>query len=139
MDDNYNKMAKLKPEREVQLDEVDNDKESLAEREDAYSDMSDMQTALSKLFPASLGDYISNKVMVGRISPDGFMDLLYLMTETDVFNTPEKENIDVSQMVLKNYILLSVGLDGKGRIDQIELAGAAKADEEMEKMSKLGL
>lgn len=128
----YDKLAKTNKERDIEISE-DGNKEgqpTLSDKEENYEDMSDLQSALTKLFPASLGNNITNKVMVGRISPDVFMELLYLMTESDIFNSAQDEEIDVAQAVIKNYTLLSIGLDGKGRIDQIELAGASKSVEE---------
>lgn len=128
----YDKLAEKNPERKVVGEEKgEKEEKTLAEKEENYDDMSDLQTSLAKLFPGTLGNEITNKLMVARISPDVFMDLLYLMTESDVFNTPSGEIIDVARFVIKNYTLGSIGLDGKGRIDQIELAGASKADEEL--------
>ena len=131
----YDKLAEENPAREVLGGEVKEEK-TLAEKEDNYEDLSDLQTSLAKLFPGALGNTITNKLMVARVDPAVFMDLLYLMVESDVFTTSEDIPIDVAQMVLKNYTLLTIGLDGKGRIDQIELAGASKSDEELSGMGK---
>lgn len=134
-DDMYLALVEEKPEREVELIAEEKVK-TLAEKEDELPSLTDMQAVLKRLFPDFLGDQTSNAAMVGRIAPDVFLSLLHLMTVEDILKTDPREKISVVTTLLKNYVLLSIGLDGKGRIDQIELAGASKESEELEKLGK---
>ena len=105
-------------------------RKSLTEQVEETPNLSDMQTAIIKLNPDDLGDDITNKVMVARIAPDAFLPLLIMMTKEDIANSDPAMSISVPSLLLKNYVLLSIGTDGKGRIDILELAGAAKELEE---------
>jgi hypothetical protein len=50
------------------------------------------------------------------------------------------EDVDVQQIINLVYSAFSIGLEGKGRLDAINLAGAAREAQELESVSKsLGL
>lgn len=109
---------------------------SLAEGMSLAQDLSDIQTAMKKLFPDTLNN---NSVMIARIQPDLFLTLLNIMTLEDVMNKQPNEPIDVMACLRDNYVRLSVGLDGEGRIDMAELAGAARAEKNRrDNISRLG-
>lgn len=141
-DDIYEEMSTKESERDIILDDED-DKggvKTLTQRAEETPNLSDMQTASLKLFPEELGNAVANKVMIGRIAPDAFLPLLHMMTKADIARADPQKEINVEEYLLSNYILLSVGLDGKGRIDELELAGAARDEEESDKLGKaLGL
>jgi len=136
----YEEKATLVPAREVEvIDEEGEDvagHKSLAERLEETSDLSDMQIAIANLFPGDLGGKIYNALMIARVAPDVFMPLLKLLVNEEIKKSEPTQNINVASIVAKIYILLSIGLDGKGRIDHIELAGASKETEELEKLGK---
>lgn len=137
----YNELATEAPEREIELldEEKEGDKakrKSLAEKMEEGTDLTDMQSAVRDLFPSGLGDDVANAVMVGRVAPDVFISALRLMTVQDIMESDPDKSINVVKTMMKNYVLLSIGLDGKGRIDLIELAGASKETEELEKLGK---
>lgn len=106
--------------------------QSLTDKIDQLSDLTDMQAYLYKLFPENLGSPSANAIMISRISPDVFLPLLRLMVENEIMNADPTEPINVIDVVQRNYTLLSVGLDGKGRIDIAELAGAARETKMMQ-------
>lgn len=133
--DIYSQLAEERPERTIEEIEEGRAK-TLSEKAEEAPSLTDMQAALLRLFPEGLGGQVANSAMIARIAPDVFLDLLYLMTESDVFTSDPDKPIDVPLLALKNYTLLSIGLDGKGRIDQIELAGASKESDELEKLGK---
>lgn len=136
----YEELATEAPEREIELlDEEEGDKtgrKSLAEKLEETTDLTDLQSAIKNLFPAGLGDEVVNKVMVARIAPDVFIPLLKMLVNEEIAKSDPKKSISVAATVAKMYTLLSIGLDGKGRIDHIELAGASKETEELEKLGK---
>lgn len=138
VDEIYKDKVILEPEREVEEDlgEEEDGHKSLSEKIDETPDLSDMQSALRKLFPDSLGDDIVNKVMVARVAPDVFIPLLKMLVNEEIAKSDPTKPISVAVTVAKLYTLLSIGLDGKGRIDHIELAGASKDSEELEKFGK---
>lgn len=90
------------------------------------SDLSDVQSALLKLFPKSETDESHNLAMIGRIAPEVFLPALKLKTVNDLMKLPPGASIDVVTTLLNNYYTMSIGLDGKGRFDMIELVGAGK-------------
>lgn len=135
----FDELAIEAPERVVEPLEEGEDKttaKSMAEKGEETPDLSDMQSAIAKLFPEGLGDDIANKVMIARIAPDVFIPLLRLMVVEEIMKSDPKKPISVVSTMAKIYTLLSIGLDGKGRIDHIELAGASKETEELEKLGK---
>jgi len=136
----YEELATEAPEREVGvLDEEsggETKRKSLAEKLEETSELTDMQSAVASLFPGELGNDVANKTMIGRIAPDVFISALKLMTIQDLTESDPDKPINVVRTMMKNYVLLSIGLDGKGRIDLIELAGANKETEELEKLGK---
>lgn len=128
--------------RPVELPTVEEDKgddeehPSLREAMSSSSDLTDMQFAAEKLFPAKLGvNRIHNSLMVGRIDPNAFLAMLHLcsidriMTE---LSRNYKKTVNVNDIYMEQYTLLSVGLDGEGRIDQLELAGAAREEKRLQ-------
>lgn len=133
----YDQLSHQDAERDIALpkDEEDDGNATLADRWDSAS-LSDMQFTGSKLFPEMIGDSISNKIQIARIAPEIFISVLRLQTVEDIMQTPSDKPISVVQTMIKNYILLSIGLDGKGRIDLLELAGSSRETEELEKLGK---
>lgn len=109
---------------------------TLGEKSDEISELTDMQTAIKQLFPGGLGSDIYNALMIARIAPDVFIPLLRLIVVSEVMRSPADKPINVVDIMSKIYTLLSIGLDGKGRIDHIELAGASKDTEELEGLGK---
>lgn len=106
---------------------------SLTEAMDEATDLTDMQFAMAKMFPK---DVKVDDVMVGRIAPEAFLSLLQLMVTNDMMTSNPAKGIDVNSLVVKNYIKLTVGLDGKGRIDIAELLGAAREIKREESLLK---
>jgi len=106
---------------------------TLTESMDEATDLTDMQFAAAHLFPKNV--QVSD-VMIGRIAPDAFLALLHIMVTDEVMSSDPNKPIDVNQAIIKNYIKLTVGLDGKGRIDYAELLGAAKEIRKEESLLK---
>jgi hypothetical protein len=120
-------------ERDIEVTEEGQGSGTLSERMSLEA-ISDMQSAQASLFPDKLGGDILNKVMISRIAPDMFNPMLRLMTLDDILSSDSKKPIDVNAIVIKNYILTSIGLDGRGRVDLIELAGASREAEELKEL-----
>lgn len=102
--------------------------ESLSDRVMSRADMSDMQTVFSELFPESLGTKVTNKLMVGRIEPSALLSLNNLLATNEVMMCNPEQDVNVAESIVRNYVLLTIGLDGRGRIDAEELAGAAREE-----------
>ena len=132
----YGEMAENLGSRAVEIEEVDvGEQKSLSAKEEDYSDLSDLQGTLKRLYP-NLGNKISNAIMFARVSPDMFLAMIRLLTNAEVRRADPHEEINISEIAAKYYILSSIGLDGKGRIDSIELAGSARENAELENISK---
>jgi len=101
----------------------------------ARADMSDMQTVFAELFPQSLGTPVTNKLMVARIEPSALLALNNMLSTNEIMMSDPEKDVNVSEIIIKDYTLLTIGLDGKGRIDAEVLAGAAREEKMvMEKM-----
>ena len=135
----YNKLATEAPPREVELPKSSAETVSkgsdghntLSEGLGSSEDLTDMQAALAKLFPTMLD---SNSVMVGRIDPSLLLSMLHLKSVGEIMRSDPTKPIDVDSIWLKNYVLLSIGLDGRGRIDIAEIAGAAREEKRADKL-----
>jgi len=135
----FDELATEEAERKVEpLEDEGNGTEakSLTEKLDEAPELSDMQTAIRQLFPGELGGKIYNALMIARVAPDVFIPLLKLLVNEEIKRSNYKKPVSVASTLAKVYTLLSIGLDGKGRIDHIELAGASKETEELEKLGK---
>jgi len=134
LDKEYLELSQQAAVREVTLPEKpESEAKSLTEAMDEATDLTDMQFAMAKMFPK---DVKVDDVMVGRIAPEAFLSLLQLMVTNDMMTSSPTSGIDVNNLIVKNYIKLTVGLDGKGRIDIAELLGAAREMKKEESLLK---
>ena len=126
-DEAYDSMAVEAPVREVDMPENEENlaAKSFSDKEDENDDITDMQAVMRKLFPKQ-STAEENLAMVGRIYPDVFVPLIDMMSTNEVMMSPDDAKINVAAIHLKHYALLSIGLDGRGRIDALELGGAAR-------------
>jgi len=134
----YFDLAQEDMEREIDIPGEAQHK-TLEEKMDEKPDLSDLQSTIRSLFPEFTEDEMNELariVMVARIAPDVFSDLIYLNTVSLLQKSDPLKPIDVTGTLTKVYGLFSVGLDGKGRIDQIELHGSAKEEKELEKLGR---
>lgn len=127
--------ATYAPAREVALPPDSNVQDgqtaSLTNRIDNISDLTDMQAYLLKLFP-NLNNQAYDLIMVSRISPDTFMPMMRILVDNEVMTSDPSKEINVGAIAMRVYGLLSIGLDGKGRIDIAELAGVEHENKKME-------
>ena len=134
--DGYTPLLTEEAEREVELPEHNGHK-SMMEAEEESPNQSDLQTVLHRLFPIFSNKEINQmgqSIMMARIAPDVFLDLIFCTVDSILENHNPTENIDVQATFNLVYSIFSIGLDGKGRFDALELAGAVK-EEEMEQLS----
>ncbi len=130
--DEYDEMATEVPEREVEV--LKGQFGSYSEQEDNNPLLSDFQSAQKRLFP-DFGDPVLNRAGVSRIGTDVFLDMLYLGTVRTIYKHKEEEDIDVIGALMDTYNALAIGIDGKGREDDIVMAGSARETEELKKLS----
>ena len=134
IDPEYLELSEQAAPREVELPKgPDQTAKSLTEAMDDATDLTDMQFAMARMFPK---DVKVDDVMIGRISPEAFLSLLQLKVTNDMMMSDPAKGIDVNDLIITNYIKLTVGLDGKGRIDIAELLGAAKEIRKEESLLK---
>ena len=133
-EDVYNQMVTEKPARDIDIDDGE-DIRSMEDREDEAPNLSDLQTTLRKLYP-TLGEIIDQALMIARISPDMFIPMLRVLVNSYIKKQDPHKPLDVANIASLYYVLCSIGLDGKGRIDIIELAGSAKEADDLESLMK---
>jgi hypothetical protein len=100
------------------------------------ADMTDMQTALSMLFPKE-ANINYGSLMVADISPDVFLPGMHMSAMDEIMSSDPKQPIDVNKIYMKHYTIWSIGLDREGRMDVADIAGAARAEKKIQ--SSLGL
>jgi hypothetical protein len=134
--------------REVEIDDETPHKSRL-ESEAEASDISDLKATLNKLFPkipykiiSDITQFALQSAMIARIAPDVFLDQMYL-TVTDIVEEWDEQDdvvIDVQQIINLVYFLLSIGIDGKGRVDIIQVSANASETKESSSLgSALGI
>jgi len=119
--------------RNVELPKLEDKPKTIIESMDEATDLTDMQFAAAHLFPKSVN---TNDVMIGRIAPDAFLALLHIMVTDEIMTADPSKSIDVNKSIINNYTRLTIGLDGRGRIDYAELLGAAKEIRKEESLLK---
>ncbi len=143
-DDIYDQMKMSESERDVEIDLPQNEgdgssgrSKSLSEAEDSPN-ITDLQATLKRLFPIFEDDEINKikAVMVARIAPDTFMPLLKMTIISILESHEEDEDIDVMSTINLVNAILTIGLEGKGRVDALQLASAARESAELENVSK---
>ena len=77
--------------------------------------------------------------MASRIFPDNFLDKNYLIVMSLIEEQEGDDDIDVVGIISMVQDGTSIGYEGRGRVEDLEVAGVAH-EQEMEKLSKeLGL
>ncbi len=133
-DPEYLELSEQAVARKVELpEEQEQTTKSLTEAMDDSTDLTDMQFAMARMFPK---DVKIDDVMVGRIAPEAFLSLLQLLVTNNMMTSDPLKGIDVNNLVVKNYVKLTIGLDGRGRIDIAELLGAAREIKKEESLLK---
>lgn len=138
-DEIYEELAEEEAPRDLIVpEEGDDGHKTLTERMEEQ-DMSDWHVAIARLFPEFEAEDIkelSSAVVVARIAPDVFLDMLRLTVISIIRRKDPKKPIYPMRVINMVYSLMSIGLDGKGRIDLLELAGAMKESEELKDLGK---
>jgi len=134
-DREYLEISQQAPTRNVPLPVAQDDKlsKSLTEAMDEATDLTDMQFAMTKMFPKEIK---IDDVMVGRIAPEAFLSLLQLLITNDIMTSDPAKGIDTNALLVKNYIRLTIGLNGQGRVDIAELLGTAREQKREESLLK---
>ena len=127
----YDDLSQRAPPRAVAISE----KKTLGEATESLEDLTDMQYALAKMFPKTVD---ASSAMIGRIDPGIFLSALHLVSVNEIMQQDPTKPIDVNRIYMDNYIRLSIGLDGRGRIDIAELLGAAREEKKAEAMLRGG-
>ena len=132
----YLAIATIAAVRDVVLPADTPKTKSLTESMDDATDLTDMQFAASHLFPANVK---VNDLQIARVTPEAFLSLLQMMVTNDIMTfipTIEVPVFDTNKSILRNYTILTIGLEGRGRIDYAELLGAAREIKKEESLLK---
>jgi len=129
------------PELDVDFDDYMGGR-TLGEAEESTEHQSDLQAVLKGLTPKfknkRLND-LSQPIMVSRIFPDNYLDLNYLLVMSLIEEEEGNSDIDVVGIITGAQVATSIGYEGRGIADRLEIAGVAH-EEEYDKLSKeLGL
>ena len=133
--------------RPVEIEASDDEvvHKSRAESEAESPDLSDFKATLHTLFPKFVNriiNRVAQAAMVARISPEVFLDEVYL-TVTDVvemWDETQDGELDVQEVISLVYFAYSVGIDGKGRLDIIQVSASSLETKESSTLgSSLGI
>lgn len=135
----YEDLVTEEPEREVDLEEYEPPK-TLAEAEEETEHKTDLQAAMKALLPTYKDKRLNEllkSAQVSRIFPDNFLDKNYLLVMSLIEESEVNEDADVDIIGIISTVQdgLSIGYEGKSRIEILEIAGVAH-EEEMEKLAK---
>lgn len=136
-------------EDELQGDALEEEeRQNLSEAELTGGHDSDLVSIIKRLLPSFTDteideiDITARALMVSRISPDMFVEQMYLTVVSIIERHARdgiennKKPIDVMLVINVIYSVCSMALEGKVRVELVELAGSAKDSEELEKISK---
>jgi len=134
----YEDLVTEEPEREVDFGDYDAPK-SVTEVEEEAPQRSDLQAVLHAISPTFKYPRINDIVksaMVSRIFPDNLLDknkliVLSLLEEYD----EEDDEVPVIDIIQNVQDALSIGFEGRGIVERLEIAGVAH-EEEMEKIAR---
>lgn len=138
----YEDLVTEEAELEVSVEEANGMAKGVTESEEEAEMKSDFQAAVRRLFPKykdeELNDVLQS-AMVARTFPENLKDKAYAITLSILEAQEGDPDMDVVGTISKVQDAVGIGYEGRGRIDVIEMAGAAK-EEELEKISsQLGL
>ena len=136
----YREISQRAPARKVETPEQSTSGNgkgtpTISEAMEQSSDLTDLQSAIATMFPK---DVNVNSTMIGRIAPEVFLALWQIQSTDEVMRADPTEAIDINEIRTRNYVRLSIGLDGMGRIDIAKLLGAVKEEKEAAKMLGAG-
>jgi hypothetical protein len=129
------------PEQELELEEAEGD-QTLSEAEEEAPHDSDLKAVLRYLHPKYKDKRLNEllqSAMASRIFPDNFLDKNYLLVMSLIEEKEGDNDIDVVGIISMVQDGTSIGYEGRGRVEDLEVAGVAH-EEELERLSKdLGL
>ena len=135
--DNYEALKEEVPPREVDFSQFAPVK-SMTEEEEEGAHRSDLQEAMFRLLPR-YGDKELDEILrplhVARISPENYIDLNYLIVASYLEEHAEDANVNFAKVVTAVQTATSIGNQGMGRIDVLEIAGVAH-EEKLDQISK---
>ena len=135
----YSELVQEAPPRDVELPPArtagGDGQHTLGEAMELSEDLTDLQYAVARLFPSAID---ANSTMVGRVDPSVLLSALHLMSVNEIMRCDPKKSLDVTSIYMNNYIRLTIGLDGRGRIDVAELLGAAREEKRTERLLGAG-
>lgn len=128
-------------EREIGLEDYTG-AATLAEAEEEAPHESDLKAVLKSLTPkykSKRMNELLQPIPVSRIFPDNYLDLNYLLVMSMIEEQEGEDDIDFAAIVTGVQASTSIGYEGRGIADRLEIAGVAH-EEELEKLTKeLGL
>jgi hypothetical protein len=144
--DFFPELVEEEPERDIDIPHDGH--RTLGEAEAEGGNQSDLVNILKRLLPSFSDseieelDITARSIMVSNVSIDAFLDQMYLtvtsIVEAHAMDGLENNKPPVNVMMVINIIqgIFSPALQGKVRVELVELAGSAKDNEELEKLSK---
>lgn len=138
----YQDLVTEEPEREVSLEDYEAPV-SVTEAEEDSPQTSDLKAVLRSISPKFKYDRINDlcqPAMVSRIFPDNLLDKQKLIALALLEEYEEDDDtVPVIDIIMGVQDALSIGYEGRGIVERLEIAGVAH-EEEMEKLAKdLGL
>lgn len=129
------------PEQEVEFGDGSG-MQTLSEAEEEAPHQTDLQAVLKYLHPKYKDKRLNEllqSAMSSRIFPDNFLDKNYLIVMSSIEEHEGDDDMDVMGIISTVQDATSIGYEGRGRVEDLEVAGVAH-EQELEQISKeLGL
>jgi len=133
----YEDLQSTEPERDIGDEDAEMPK-SLAEMEEETGQKTDIQAILRILtpkFPSKELNDVLQPAMVSRIFADNLLDKMKLLVLRQLQINAPTDEIDLIGVISMVQDGLSIGFEGRGIVDRLEIAGASR-EEEVEKLSR---
>ncbi len=138
----------MEEEPELEMDIPTDGHKTLSETESQGINQSDLVSIIRRLLPSFSDseieelDMVARSIMVSNVSPDMFVEAMRLTCGAVIRAhamdgiTNNKKPVNVMMVINIIFGIYSPALSGKVRVELVELAGSARDQEELEKVSK---
>jgi len=134
----YEELVIEEPERVIEEGTYEAGK-SVSEATEEGQQQSDLKAVLSYLHPTYKDrrlNEVAQSVMASRIFPDNFLDKNYLLVMSLIEEKAAAgEDVDFMGLISAVQDFTSIAYEGRGRVEDLEVAGVIH-EEELEKLSK---
>lgn len=133
---NYDEMVREEPVREVDAEAYGGG--TVSDAENLNASLSDIQAILKSIEPSHPNPKLNRMMQsahVARTYPDNYLDKQKLIAISYIEEHEDDGDLDPVEVITMTQDAISIGLEGRGIIERLQLAGVAH-EQEMEKLAR---